>query len=289
MKITKEALTQMLADNPNVTQKELAEAFGCGTTTVGRKLREFGLRTKGWNERQHSAESKQKMSRCRKGKMLGSQNPNFGEKKRPWLEGDNAPFRVWHRQHPDFGEHQRGENNPIHKVLHLYKDPEYLKNITRGIKAHVDRRRGSTYEEVYGFEKASEYKEKLRAASPNRLAQFKRRETEPERIVRSILDALGMTYQAQAPLGYYTVDFLVPSQMLVVQADGDYWHANPFYYGDALGKPLSKNQHKVRRLDASCDAYLTNRGFKVIRFWEYDLKNSLDVCIQKLKEVAHVC
>lgn len=94
-------------------------------------------------------------------------------------------------------------------MKHLYDDPEYVARITSGIRAHVDQRRGSTYEEVYGVEKAEEYKQKLRETSPARLAQFQRKETEPERLVREMLEGLGVTFQQEAPLGYYTVDFLL--------------------------------------------------------------------------------
>jgi len=212
----------------------------------------------------------------------GANNPNFGEKSRPWLEGDNAPFRQWHREHPEFGVQQRGAANPIHKVKHLYDDPEYVARITSGIRAHVDQRRGSTYDEVYGVAKAEEYKQKLRDASPARLAQFQRKETEPERLVREMLEGLGVAFQQEAPLGHYTVDFLLEASRVVVQADGDYWHANPAIY------PVpTAAQKDRRRLDASCDSFLHNQGYRVLRFWEKDLYNNPKMCLQALQESLH--
>lgn len=289
MKISREVLVQMLTENPDVTLKEMAVAFGCGVTTIQRRLGAFGLRTKGWLGRKHSLSTRQAISKTRieRGVAKGEHNPNHGIKKRPWLEGKNHPLRMWHRQHPDFGKDQRGKNNPIHKVQHLYDDPEYVKKITRGLKVHVDLKRGSTYEEVYGPEKAAEYREKLRAASPVRLAKFRRKETEPERIIRGILEQLGVPYRTQVPMGYHTVDFLIDALKVVIQADGDYWHSNPLKYGDAGGKPLGKGQRRTKRIDASCNTYLTNRGYKVLRFWESDLKEHQDVCVQRLKEVLH--
>jgi len=65
----------------------------------------------------------------------------------------------------------------------------------------------------------------------------------------------------------------------VIQADGDYWHANP----ERFPSP-DANQADRRRLDASCDSFLQNRGYRVLRFWESDLKVDPDECQAKIKE-----
>jgi very-short-patch-repair endonuclease len=236
------------------------------------------------HQRMHTGASKQagariSATRIATGVARGENNPNFGVKVRPWLEGDDAPLRQWHREHPEFGEQQRGAANPVHKVKHLYDDPEYVAKITSGIRAHVDQRRGSTYEEVYGVEKAKEYKQKLRGASPARLAQFQRKETKPERLVREMLEGLGISFQPEAPLDYYTVDFLLESPRVVIQADGDYWHANPALYP----KPTRSQQNR-RRLDASCDSFLRAQGYRVLRFWESDLEAHPENCLKVLQE-----
>ena len=219
-------------------------------------------------------------TRIATGVARGDKNPNFGEKTRPWLEGEDSPLRQWHREHPEFGDQQRGAANPVHKVKHLYQDPEYVAKITTGIRAHVDRRRGSTYEEVYGAEKAAAYKQKLRDASPARLAKFQRKETKPERTVREMLEKCGAEFQQEAPLGHYTVDFLLEKHRLVIQTDGDYWHANPSVYPEP-----TRSQQKRRRLDASCDSFLRNRGYRVLRFWESDLDANPENCLRTLQEV----
>lgn len=281
MDITEGNFKAMLLAQPDITMKQLAEAFGCGTTSVGRYLKRFGLRTKPWTERKHSPQTKARISRTRieRGVAKGSSNPNAGEKDRPWLEGEMHPLRRWHKENPDFGEKQKGAANPIHKVQHLYEDPTYVARITTGIRAHVDQRRGSTYEEVYGLEKAAEYKQKLRDASPARMAKFGRKETAPERIVRELLEELGVEYLQEAPLGFYTVDFLVEGSQLVIQADGDYWHAHP----EKFPEPTPRQKDR-RRMDASCDSFLLNRGYKVLRFWESDLHSNLEICKKQVEE-----
>lgn len=271
--ISKRDLEAVFSSNPNVTQNELKDIFRCGGSTIVRELKRHGLRTRPWTERSHKESSKSKIGLAMRGRLVGEGNPNFGDKDRPWLEGDANPLRRWHQENPDFGDRQRGENNPIHQVRHLYEDPEYVARISRGLREHAEERRGSTYEEVYGEEKATEYKEKLRLASPARLSKFTRRETQPERIVREILESEGVTFEAEFPIGPYTVDFLVGST--VIQADGDYWHGNPALYDDSK---LNDTQRRRRRLDASCDSFLTRRGYSVLRLWEQDLLSFPEKC-----------
>lgn len=286
---TREQVAEVFSTDPDVTGERLAVKLGCSYKTACRHAKMYGFRFKPWSERKHTAESRSRMSASvqARGAPVGEHNPNYGKKSRPWLEGDNNPLRKWHREHPELADAQRGAANPIHKVRHLYNDPEYVARITSGFRAQHALLSGSTFDAVYGKERADQIKEKLRLASPARMAKFSRRETVPERIVREILEGLGVGFQAQAPLGHYTVDFLVPVSRLVIQADGDYWHAHPAVYGEGL-KPLSRVQQTRRRLDASCDSYVSNMGYTVLRLWERDLKKQRTVCEQALKTALGV-
>lgn len=279
--ITREVLEHLLREDPDTTHKKLADILGCNPKTVAKRLKSFGMNTRPWSERTHSDNTKERIAKAREGKFTGESNPNFGLKSRPWLDGDASPLRQWHKSNPDFGAKQRGASNPVHKVAHLYQDPEYVARITRGLRAHTNERRGSTYEKVYGHAKALVYKQKLREASPVRLSKFSRGETEPERLVRVVLEGLGVSFKTQVPIGPYTVDFFVPTAHLVLQSDGDYWHAHPDQYGENK-KPLTPSQRSRRRLDASCDSYMLQHGYRVLRLWECDLHDDLENCRDRI-------
>lgn len=281
---SKEELQALLDADPNTTIQKMGRILSCGKQALTRELSRHGLRTRKWGERKHTLETRTKISQhhIENGVAKGERNPNYGSKPRPWLEGENNALRRWHQGHPEFGVNQRGVENPIHKVKHLYQDPSYVANITRGIRAHVKSKTGKSYEEVYGVSKAMEYKDKLRAASPVRMSKFKRKVTKPELIVRSLLQGLGVSFVEQAILGPYTVDFLIPDSRLVVQADGDYWHANPEVYPN--DDNLSKSQQKQRRLDASCNSLIRNKGYVLVRLWESDLHQNQEKCAEILCE-----
>jgi len=248
--ISKEALGEQLRLNPNVTHAQLKIIFSCGSSTIQRELARHGLATKKSSEREYT-----------------------------WLQGDQHPWRKWHKEHPEFGANQRGDRNPIHKVKQLYQDPSYVTKITSGIREHVKGKKGKTYEETYGEEKAAQYRERLRAASPARMSKFKRKVTKPEQIVRDTLISFGVTFKEQHPVGYCTVDFFVENAGLIIQADGDYWHGNPEVYSS-----LSPLQSKRRRLDAASDSYAISCGFKVLRLWEKDLYTRIDWCRAEIRK-----
>jgi len=67
----------------------------------------------------------------------------------------------------------------------------------------------------------------------------------------------------------FTVDAYLPDLKLIIQFDGDYWHGNPSYY-DKLNALQIKNQLR----DKSMDNYLIKCGFKIMRFWEHDIKSN---------------
>jgi very-short-patch-repair endonuclease len=71
----------------------------------------------------------------------------------------------------------------------------------------------------------------------------------------SLLDALGIEYETQFPIGPYVADVFVRSRNLVIECDGEYWH-----------------QHSVAR-DARRDAYMIARGFKVLRLPEQAIRS----------------
>ena len=87
------------------------------------------------------------------------------------------------------------------------------------------------------------------------------------------LNAMNLYYLPQWFFnGKFTVDAFMPKEKVIIQFDGDYWHGNPAYYVS-----LDSRQKKRVALDKSQDAYLHKCGIKVIRFWESDFRNMLNI------------
>jgi len=98
---------------------------------------------------------------------------------------------------------------------------------------------------------------------PNR----KYRDTGIELRVEQELIKRNINYQKQVPLCKVAiVDFYLPEYRIIIQCDGDYWH----------NKPGAKEK------DEKQDAVLTFNGFNVYRFWEHEINESVENCINKI-------
>ena len=100
------------------------------------------------------------------------------------------------------------------------------------------------------------------------------KDTKPERLFALILDILNIEYEKQKPVKKYKCDFYIPKYNLIVEIDGDYWHANPKKYkaSDIIG-PSKKTAKKIWESDKTKTLDILNEGYKVLRYWASDLKN----------------
>jgi very-short-patch-repair endonuclease len=81
--------------------------------------------------------------------------------------------------------------------------------------------------------------------------------TDAERIIWSALRAHrlnGASFRRQTPIGPYVVDFICHAARLAIEIDG--------------GQHFESKQEQR---DASRDAYLTGKGYRVLRFNNYDV------------------
>ena len=93
----------------------------------------------------------------------------------------------------------------------------------------------------------------------------------------ALLDLLDIKYETQVLIcDKFTVDVYIPSHNLVIQWDGDYWHG--------FGGAKDDRQRKRQQLDKSQDAYMKKAGFKVIRFWEHEVKKEALKVIEYIRK-----
>ena len=109
-------------------------------------------------------------------------------------------------------------------------------------------------------------KEKCRQ---HRLAQkMSNKETSIELKIEQLLKENNIIYRKQVPMyGVGIVDFLLEDQKLIVECDGYYWHNKP----------------GVKERDEARDKALSQNGYTTIRLLEHEIKNSLDICFNKIR------
>jgi very-short-patch-repair endonuclease len=106
-------------------------------------------------------------------------------------------------------------------------------------------------------------------AAISRARKLRRNMTDGERKLWSELKEFrrlyGLHARKQAPMGPYTVDFVIHSKSLVIEVDGQH-HFLP--------------DRMVR--DARRDDWLSTKGYRVLRFTTGDLSDSFDGCIEEI-------
>jgi len=80
----------------------------------------------------------------------------------------------------------------------------------------------------------------------------------------------------------YQYDFIIENEILL-EVHGDYWHANPLYYGENK-IPLNSTQNFKVKLDEEKKNFAIKYGYKYFSIWESDIKKnnfSIIDCIEK--------
>jgi very-short-patch-repair endonuclease len=81
--------------------------------------------------------------------------------------------------------------------------------------------------------------------------------------VKTLLDALEVSYEQQYRIGKYFADFYVASENLIIEVNGCYWHSCP-----QCGYTYETKQES----DAKREKYLKSKGYKILTIWEHDLR-----------------
>ena len=186
------------------------------------------------------------------------------------LKGENNGF---------YGKKHSEKTKEINRQKHLGKSNNWsekskkkMSESRRGNPACISK--GQTYEEVFGEKKAKDIQEKqskslkgkpkskehIKKIKQNRAKQIlPKKDTSIEVKIQEFLKQLGIeffTHQYMKIEHGYQCDILIPSMNLVIECDGDYWHKYP------VGNEIDH----VRTSE------LINKGFKVLRLWEFEIK-----------------
>jgi very-short-patch-repair endonuclease len=113
----------------------------------------------------------------------------------------------------------------------------------------------------------SKKKKKLQA----RAKKMSNKMTQPEKVFEDILKEIDVEYELQKVIDSKIFDFYIPSKNMIIEVDGDYWHANPLIYE---GKELNKIQVKNKKNDEFKEILAKGNGYLFERVWEYDLNNN---------------
>lgn len=108
-----------------------------------------------------------------------------------------------------------------------------------------------------------------------------RKPTKIENKIENFLIESKIKYIKNKRFKLFIFDFYLPTNNLVIECDGDYWHANPKFY---LNRILTEAQIKNKDRDNRKNLLLKSNNINFIRFWEDDIHNNYEYVINKIKE-----
>jgi len=219
-----------------------------------------------------SAETCRKISDSTKGKPkpwnIGSRNPNYQNKaqskaKEKFLQACKIRGQVWTAEHKK--QHSKTMSGPANKMRGKKHTLVTIKQISNT--------------------KIEQYK--------NGLVKFKQyRISKAEKEIADFLKENKIEFVPQYQIQgiSYIYDFYIPKLNLIIEYQGDYWHANPMKYnsgslikiknvGETLVDDIWKKDKK--KFDLAVE-----KGYVVNYIWESDYKKSnLELVKQLIKEI----
>lgn len=101
--------------------------------------------------------------------------------------------------------------------------------------------------------------------------------TKPQLLLNQYLDDLGIKYEREKVIGFYSIDNYLSEYNLAIEVQGDYWHCHPQKYS----KPINETQLKTIWRDKQKHTYLKdNHNIEVLYIWESDIVKNPELCKQ---------
>ena len=113
------------------------------------------------------------------------------------------------------------------------------------------------------------------------MAAIRSKNTKPELALRALLREAGATgYRIHARDIPGKPDVAFTRWQVAVFVDGAFWHGHPDHFNPARAtdywrEKMARNQQR----DRAADAALESTGWRVLRFWDFDLSAEPTVCL----------
>ena len=113
--------------------------------------------------------------------------------------------------------------------------------------------------------------EKIRLAALKQMESQVFQKTNIEKIMEEYLIQIGVEYLYSFILEKRQYEFILIKNNVLIECDGDYWHANPKFYP----VPLDWQKERIE-IDKEKNDIATRNGYQIVRFWEDDIVNNFE-------------
>lgn len=118
------------------------------------------------------------------------------------------------------------------------------------------------------------------------MRQIKSKNTGPEVFFRKLLWSKGIRYRKYDNSLPGKPDLSIPRHKIAVFIDGEFWHGRDWEI--KKNRLKSNREYWIPKIEANIErdkrmnALLQDAGWQVVRFWESQVKNRPEECIEKI-------
>lgn len=160
-------------------------------------------------------------------------------------------------------------------VDNIRKSPEFIS----WLKIHMNEKYGAgslpnnnETADSWGWKKLTETEKQARLKKIH--SNYKNNNLETK--IQIILNEIGISYTSQFFIGKNSFDIKISGIKLLIEIQGDYWHANPNKYKpeDKIIYPCGpKLAKEVWQKDINKQIIAENKGYRIIYLWEDEINN----------------
>ena len=303
---TKELLNNLYHKQKKSTRK-IAKEFGVGKTTIEYHLKKFNIlrRTHQQANKLHSKESNWIRGLNKKDprveKLSKSIQKAYDKKRKERIKTIEKNFdkpmnELIQESYWDGGLNQeqiakkfqinRQIIIELMKKFKISKRPKY--QYISSLKGKNHSMYGKSWDQMYNKKESNKrrkiHSERFRKLTIRRLEnnEFPFFDTKIEKAIAQELLKRKILFVKQFNVdNRFVCDFAIPNLKIIIECDGDYWHANPKIY---IKSNLTNIQKEKIQRDKFKDKYLLKKGWNVLRFFESEIKGNIKKCGDKIEE-----
>lgn len=130
---------------------------------------------------------------------------------------------------------------------------------------------------------------KVRAGLSANMSAIRSKNTKPERLLRAALRGAFLTgYRCHLKCLPGRPDLAYTRWKIAIFVDGAYWHGHPDHFKPGkFGRYWDEKIERTKLRDQLGKSALEGMGYLVLRFWDFQVLKSPDVCVAEVAEALN--
>jgi DNA mismatch endonuclease (patch repair protein) len=121
------------------------------------------------------------------------------------------------------------------------------------------------------------------------MSRIKGKNTKPERLLKKALWHSGIRHKSNKQKLPGKPDISLIKYKLVIFVDGAFWHGHDW---ENRKSAIKSNQdfwipkiERNRQRDREINAHYQSKGWTVLRFWDFEVKQELGMCVKRVVDI----